>query len=120
MYWLKHIVFPQGIHSGEHRNGSHFNDVLISLSLKFSCLIVFQLAFCFPVYVTKDELKPLLFQCPSKTEWRFRAKWYCNANGGFSEENYACLYNEIKNISTEACNIKPHILEKGLYFFSKA
>ncbi|CAC5368386.1 unnamed protein product [Mytilus coruscus] len=56
------------------------------------------------------------FLCPSLSEWRTRAKWYCNTT---SSEQYSCLYHEIQQTYVESCLYKPDSLDPGEQFIIK-
>lgn len=56
------------------------------------------------------------FHCPSRSEWRIRAKWNCN---GSSSSIYSCLFNVFNNKYEEACKYKQDILNPGKSLYKK-
>ncbi|XP_052065953.1 uncharacterized protein LOC127705665 [Mytilus californianus] len=50
------------------------------------------------------------FHCPSPSEWKIRANWYCN---GITTSRYTCLYNVFNQKYEEACKHEPDLLDLG-------
>lgn len=65
------------------------------------------LAFCCPVCKLYGD-----FQCPSSSERRLRAKWFCQKYG-LKEEDYACLFDTIGKAYQEKCSYQANILDPG-------
>ncbi|VDI61359.1 Hypothetical predicted protein, partial [Mytilus galloprovincialis] len=54
-----------------------------------------------------------IVRCPSKSEWRLRASWFCN---GTDTKKYACLYNALQLDYEESCKFQPVISGNGVQY----
>lgn len=76
------------------------------LSMKYMNVNVFS----FQIFIITPVASYPKFQCPTRTEWKFRAAGKCNISGG-----YYCLFNENIDSYTELCDKKSYNWQSGLY-----
>ncbi|XP_076117422.1 uncharacterized protein LOC143085125 [Mytilus galloprovincialis] len=72
---------------------------------KASCFQSFHLILIFIITPVASYPK---FQCPTRTEWKFRAAGKCNISGG-----YYCLFDENIDSYTELCDKKSYNWQSG-------